>query len=61
MAPVTPAPIKDSFDIVDFVLYQGNGVKGLSELGIKSLPDQFIQPLEDRPIVNEDNDNIPQE
>lgn len=60
MAPTISLPITDSSEIRDFVLNQGNGVKGLSELGLKSLPEQYIQPLEERIIVNEDN-NIPQE
>lgn len=37
-----------SNNITEFVLNEGNGVKGLSELGLKTLPKQYIQPLEER-------------
>lgn len=48
MAPTLAESTTDAsaFDIADFVINQGNGVKGLSELGIKSLPRQYIQPKE---------------
>lgn len=36
--------------VTDFVVHKGNGVKGLSETGIKILPDQYIQPFEERLI-----------
>lgn len=39
--------ISDS-DVTKFAVYQGNGVKGLSELGLKTLPKQYIQPVEER-------------
>lgn len=38
----------DSLDVTKFAVYQGNGVKGLSELGLKTLPKQYIQPVEER-------------
>lgn len=38
----------ESTDIIDFVMNKGNGVKGLSELGLKTLPKQYIQPMEER-------------
>ncbi|XVF57394.1 hypothetical protein PTKIN_Ptkin06aG0201800 [Pterospermum kingtungense] len=38
----------DSSALTDFVINQGNGVKGLSELGLKALPKRCIQPLEER-------------
>lgn len=38
----------NSWDITDFVVNQGHGVKGLSEMKLPSLPMQFIQPLEER-------------
>lgn len=34
--------------INEFVLGQGHGVKGLADMGIKSLPTQYIQPEEER-------------
>ncbi|KAF2294150.1 hypothetical protein GH714_007921 [Hevea brasiliensis] len=46
MAPTMAVSSTDSFDITDFVINKGNGVKGLSDLGIKSLPSQYIQPQE---------------
>lgn len=47
MAP-SISPIFDSLDVTNFAVHQGNGVKGLSELGLKTLPKQYIQPLEER-------------
>ncbi|XP_021278494.1 feruloyl CoA ortho-hydroxylase 1-like [Herrania umbratica] len=50
MAP-TPADQQfntDSSALTDFVINQGNGVKGLSETGLKALPKAYIQPLEER-------------
>lgn len=43
MAPTIP-----TVDLIEFVMLQGNGVKGLSEMDLKSLPKQYIQPLEER-------------
>ena len=34
--------------VTDFVINKGNGAKGLSETGIKAIPKQYIQPLEER-------------
>ncbi|XP_028955099.2 feruloyl CoA ortho-hydroxylase F6H1-3-like isoform X2 [Malus domestica] len=62
--------ISDLSDITDFVINKGNGVKGLSELGLKSIPNQYIQPLEERistmimsqdsiPIIDMSNWNDP--
>ncbi|KAF5735710.1 feruloyl CoA ortho-hydroxylase 1-like [Tripterygium wilfordii] len=48
MAPTMATAITDSTDFSDFVINQGHGVKGLSELGLKRLPKQYIQPLEER-------------
>ncbi|KAH1032841.1 hypothetical protein J1N35_045015 [Gossypium stocksii] len=48
MAPTLVDPFNDSSALIDFVINQGNGVKGLSELGLKALPKQYIQPLEER-------------
>ncbi|XP_024948024.1 bi-functional coumaroyl CoA and feruloyl CoA ortho-hydroxylase Diox4-like [Citrus sinensis] len=51
MAPTNGSTLAtESWDIVDFstVINKGHGVKGLSEMGLKSLPKQFHQPLEER-------------
>ncbi|XWS65085.1 hypothetical protein CRYUN_Cryun05aG0060500 [Craigia yunnanensis] len=48
MAPTLVEPFSDSSALTDFVINQGNGVKGLSEMGLKALPKQYIQPLEER-------------
>ncbi|KAG6679526.1 hypothetical protein I3843_14G135300 [Carya illinoinensis] len=49
MAPTIATPIStDSADIANFVISKGNGVKGLSEMGLECLPQRFIQPLEER-------------
>lgn len=48
-------------NIKDFVVKEGRGVKGLAELGLKKLPQQYIQPLEKRftSIEEENEDSIP--
>ncbi|KAL9455415.1 hypothetical protein AB3S75_010773 [Citrus x aurantiifolia] len=49
MAPTNSSTVvTESWDIADFVIHKGHGVKGLSEKGLKSLPKQFHQPLEER-------------
>ncbi|XP_019155677.1 PREDICTED: feruloyl CoA ortho-hydroxylase 1-like [Ipomoea nil] len=35
-------------NITDFVVHEGNGVKGLADMGLESLPKQYIQPAEER-------------
>ncbi|KAD4384205.1 hypothetical protein R6Q59_011823 [Mikania micrantha] len=35
-------------NILDFVVSRGHGVKGLAELGLKTLPYQYIQPQQER-------------
>ncbi|KAK7859818.1 feruloyl coa ortho-hydroxylase 1 [Quercus suber] len=52
MAPTVATPISESLDITSFVVTKGNGVKGLSEMGPKTLPREYIQPLEERISVN---------
>ncbi|KAK7844567.1 feruloyl coa ortho-hydroxylase 1 [Quercus suber] len=47
MAPTVATPMSESSDITDFIVTKGNGVKGLSEMGPKTLPRQYIQPLEE--------------
>lgn len=44
MAPA----LSNSWDLTNFVVTEGNGVKGLSEMGLKTLPNQYIQPPEER-------------
>ncbi|POO01518.1 Non-heme dioxygenase N-terminal domain containing protein [Trema orientale] len=41
-------PLPDSLNVTDFVVNQGNGVKGLADLGIESVPRQYIQPPHER-------------
>ncbi|PWA56995.1 2-oxoglutarate (2OG) and Fe(II)-dependent oxygenase superfamily protein [Artemisia annua] len=48
MAPSTPIINSNSLNILDFVVNKGHGVKGLSELGLKTLPHQYIQPPQER-------------
>ncbi|XP_059431055.1 feruloyl CoA ortho-hydroxylase F6H1-3-like [Corylus avellana] len=48
MATTIAASITSSSEITEFVISKGNGVKGLSEMGLKSLPKEYIQPLEER-------------
>ncbi|XP_038998080.1 feruloyl CoA ortho-hydroxylase F6H1-3-like [Hibiscus syriacus] len=48
MAPALADLFHDSSALREFVINQANGVKGLSELGLTSLPKQYIQPLEER-------------
>lgn len=35
-------------NVFDFVVNQGNGITGLSQMGIESVPEQYIQTLEER-------------
>ncbi|OMO57873.1 Oxoglutarate/iron-dependent dioxygenase [Corchorus olitorius] len=53
----------DSSALTDFVINQGNGVKGLSELGLKALPKPYIQPESERmcmsKIIPQDKESIP--
>ncbi|KAL2240015.1 UNVERIFIED_CONTAM: G2/mitotic-specific cyclin S13-6 [Sesamum indicum] len=35
-------------NLIDFMLNKGNGVKGLSQINLKQIPDRFIQPPEER-------------
>ncbi|XP_054782729.1 feruloyl CoA ortho-hydroxylase F6H1-3-like [Prosopis cineraria] len=49
--------------LTEFVLFLGHGVKGLSNMGLKTLPEQYVQPLEERPssfkIVPDHQQSIP--
>ncbi|XP_065871488.1 feruloyl CoA ortho-hydroxylase F6H1-3-like [Euphorbia lathyris] len=46
MAPTVAESNIESLDLNDFVINQGHGVKGVSELNLKTLPTQYIQPKE---------------
>ena len=49
MAPTNGSILAtESWDIADFVINTGHGVKGLAEMGLKSLQKQFHQPLQER-------------
>ncbi|KAK9224351.1 hypothetical protein WN943_009384 [Citrus x changshan-huyou] len=49
MAPTNGSILAtESWDIADFVINKGHGVKGLSEMGLKSLQKQFHQRVEER-------------
>ena len=50
--PAMPNDLSNSWEVTDFVVNQGHGVKGLSEMGLESLPKQFIQPLEEQMLLN---------
>ncbi|XP_059280927.1 feruloyl CoA ortho-hydroxylase F6H1-3-like [Lycium ferocissimum] len=38
----------NTWDVKHFVVNEGHGVKGLADMGIQTLPKQYIQPLEER-------------
>ncbi|KAI3753923.1 hypothetical protein L2E82_25988 [Cichorium intybus] len=48
MAPSMSMIQSNQLNILDFVVNKCHGVKGLSELGLKALPDQYIQPPQER-------------
>ncbi|KAK6119551.1 hypothetical protein DH2020_046718 [Rehmannia glutinosa] len=41
-------PHTEPENIIDFLVNKGNGVKGLSQINLKKIPNQFIQPPEER-------------
>ncbi|XP_022756143.1 feruloyl CoA ortho-hydroxylase 1-like [Durio zibethinus] len=43
-----PSRNPNSEKIIDFVVNQGNGIKGLVDAGIESVPELYILPIEDR-------------
>ena len=57
MAPIVATPISESSDITDFVVTKGNGVKGLSEMGLKTIPRQYIQPVERKDQCEQHHDS----
>ncbi|KAL1293351.1 hypothetical protein HN51_053993 [Arachis hypogaea] len=60
MAPTRSMMMDSPSDLNEFVMIQGNGVKGLYEMGLKTLPKQYIQPLEERMSMMT-NKVVPQE
>ncbi|KAM7502890.1 hypothetical protein LguiB_001794 [Lonicera macranthoides] len=48
MAPKIATSLPISWDVKTFVLTQGHGVKGLSDMGLKAIPPQYIQPQSER-------------
>nr|GEZ07524.1 feruloyl CoA ortho-hydroxylase 1-like [Tanacetum cinerariifolium] len=57
-----PTIDSNSINILDFVVNQGHGVKGLAELGLETLPHQYIQPPQERfntTHEEENKDSIP--
>ncbi|OIS98477.1 PREDICTED: feruloyl CoA ortho-hydroxylase 2-like [Nicotiana attenuata] len=38
----------NTWNVKNFVVNEGHGVKGLADMGIQTLPKQYIQPLEER-------------
>ncbi|GMN43657.1 hypothetical protein TIFTF001_012856 [Ficus carica] len=51
---MAPTKIGYTTDLVtDFVINKGNGTNGFSETGIKTIPEQYIQPLAER-TMNKD-------
>ncbi|KAL9260868.1 Bi-functional coumaroyl CoA and feruloyl CoA ortho-hydroxylase F6H2-2-1-like protein [Drosera capensis] len=51
----------ESLDVHDFVVNKGHGVRGLSAMGLRKVPNQYVQPLEERldaaKVIN--NESIP--
>ncbi|KAL5766917.1 hypothetical protein ACOSP7_017534 [Xanthoceras sorbifolium] len=52
MATAISVSVNGSSDVIDYVINQGHGVKGLSEMGLKTIPKQYIQPLEERLVIS---------
>ncbi|KAL5560511.1 hypothetical protein UlMin_036722 [Ulmus minor] len=54
MAPTIVNTTKNTqtSNLSEFVINKGYGVKGLSETGLENLPNQYIQPMEERIDVN---------
>ncbi|MCE3052506.1 hypothetical protein HAX54_052793 [Datura stramonium] len=42
------AEVPKASDLIDFLVNKGNGVKGLSQMGLEIVPQKFIQPHEER-------------
>ncbi|CAK9186948.1 unnamed protein product [Ilex paraguariensis] len=48
MASTISTGLFNSWDVTNFVVNQGHGVKGLAEMGLETLPKPYVQPLEER-------------
>ncbi|KAL2557144.1 Feruloyl CoA ortho-hydroxylase 1 [Forsythia ovata] len=48
MAPALSTIQSNSWDLKHFVVDEGHGVKGLSDIGIQTLPKQYIQPPQEQ-------------
>ncbi|GKE40947.1 feruloyl CoA ortho-hydroxylase 1-like protein, partial [Tanacetum coccineum] len=62
MAPSVSTIHSNPINLLDFVVNKGHGVKGLSEMGLETLPYQYIQPPQERfDMSNEEShkDSIP--
>ncbi|GFZ16284.1 2-oxoglutarate (2OG) and Fe(II)-dependent oxygenase superfamily protein [Actinidia rufa] len=53
--------LSNSLDVTNFVVHEGNGVKGLAEMNIKTVPDQYIQPLQERTVSMKTNSVVADE
>ncbi|KAM7489781.1 hypothetical protein LguiB_027265 [Lonicera macranthoides] len=49
---MAPASFDEGNSLFDFVVRDGNGVKGLVDLGVTKVPDRYIQPPQER-IIHE--------
>ncbi|KAF9589819.1 hypothetical protein IFM89_028754 [Coptis chinensis] len=49
------APAFDAINLFDFVVKEGNGVKGMIDSGLSEVPDRYIQPEHER--INKKNMN----
>ena len=45
---MSPPISSSSSDVFDFVVHKGNGVTGLVDTGLETVPEPYIQPLEER-------------
>ncbi|XP_022890661.1 feruloyl CoA ortho-hydroxylase 1-like [Olea europaea var. sylvestris] len=52
MAPALSTILSDSRNIKIFVVDEGHGVKGLSDIGLQTLPKQYIQPPREQISTN---------
>ncbi|XP_043702331.1 feruloyl CoA ortho-hydroxylase F6H1-3-like [Telopea speciosissima] len=46
--PIMATVISNSSELMEFIVKKGNGIKGLAETGLTSVPKQYIQPMEER-------------
>ncbi|PWA76167.1 2-oxoglutarate (2OG) and Fe(II)-dependent oxygenase superfamily protein [Artemisia annua] len=57
MAPSVSVIHSNPLSLLDFVVNKGHGVKGLSELGLETLPHQYIQPPQERLDASNEESN----